>query len=183
MLTWKCASRHNCVGFSHISSAKSGPTLVCFVHFDLDMCFAPRRCALCWRLNFQTRFETVSFLHFWLGNALRATTACFFSTSQLPKVAGEWCWTCASRHDSVQFVISHLARWLRTCRFGEPTFRPPAATNNCKNTVLRHFPIFSCTWIFFLWSFFFFSLLWLFRFSSVYIVGSLSSKLLSIKNV
>ena len=28
----------------------------------------------------------LSFLHFWLGNVLRATTARTFSTSQLPKV-------------------------------------------------------------------------------------------------
>ena len=46
ILTWKCASRHNGVHFFDISSAKSGPHLVCFVHFDLEMCFAPQRRAL-----------------------------------------------------------------------------------------------------------------------------------------
>ena len=56
--------------------------------------------------------------------------ACTFSTSQLPKVVRAWCvlyiltWKCASRHNGVQFFISHLARWLRTRRFSEPTFRP-----------------------------------------------------------
>ena len=55
LLTWKCASRHNGVHFFDISTTKSGPKLVCFVHFDLK-------------------------------NVLRATTACTFSTSQLPKV-------------------------------------------------------------------------------------------------
>ena len=49
------------------------------------------------------------FLHFWLRNVLRATTACTFSTSQLPKVL----WTrqffallrskCASRHNGVHY--------------------------------------------------------------------------------
>ena len=40
---------------------------------------------------------------------LRATTACTFSTSQLPKVVRTWCvlciltWKCASRHNSVHF--------------------------------------------------------------------------------
>ena len=48
ILTSKCASRHNGVHFFDISTAKSGPHLVCFVHFDL--------------------------------NALRATTACNFSS-------------------------------------------------------------------------------------------------------
>ena len=53
ILTWKCASRHNGVHFFDISSAKSGPHLVCFVHFDLEMCFAPQRRALFQHLNFQ----------------------------------------------------------------------------------------------------------------------------------
>ena len=35
LLTWKCASRHNGVHFFNISISKSGPNLVCFVHFDL----------------------------------------------------------------------------------------------------------------------------------------------------
>ena len=38
ILTWKCASCHNGVRFFDISSSKSGPNLVCFVHFDLEMC-------------------------------------------------------------------------------------------------------------------------------------------------
>ena len=46
ILTWKCASRHNGVHFFDISTSKSGPTMVCFVHFDLQMCFAPQRRAL-----------------------------------------------------------------------------------------------------------------------------------------
>ena len=87
---------------------------------------------------------------------LRATTACTFSTSQLPKVVREWCvlyiltWKCASRHNGVQFFISHLASWLRTRRFSEPTFRPSRATNHWKNTVNRDFPTFSRICIFFL---------------------------------
>ena len=67
-----------------------------------------------------------------------ATTACTFSTSQLPKVVRQWCALyiltskCASRHNGVQIFISHLASWLRTRRFGEPTFRPSGATNHWK---------------------------------------------------
>ena len=118
---------------------------------------------------------------------LRATTACTFSTSQLPKVVRSWCalyiftskcasrhngvhffdiatskvvrnWcvlymltsTRASRHNGVQFFISHLASWLRTRRFSEPTFRPSGASNHWKNTVFRDFPTFSRICIFFL---------------------------------
>ena len=92
ILTWTCASRHNGVHFFDISTSKSGPELRCFVHFDLEMCFAPQR----------------------------------------------------------QLFISHLASWLRTRRFSEPTFRPSGATNHWKNTVFRDFPTFSRICIFFL---------------------------------
>ena len=80
ILTWKCASRHNGVHFFDISTSKSGPNLVCFVHFDLEMCFAPQRRALFWHLNFQKRSGAEVFCTFWLGNVLRATTACNFSS-------------------------------------------------------------------------------------------------------
>ena len=124
--------------------------------------------------------------------------ACTFSTSQLPKVVrtcSALCILtskCASRHNGVQFFISHLASWLHTRHFSEPTFRPSGATNHWKNTVFRDFPTFSRTWIFFLlrlslfwYSFFFSSLLFSdsshLCFSSVHIVGSLASKLPSIR--
>ena len=74
----------------------------------------------------------------------------------LVKVVRTWCALyiltskCASRHNGVQFFISHLARWLRTRRFSEPTFRPSGATNHWKNTVFRDFPTFSRFCIFFL---------------------------------
>ena len=64
ILTSKCASRHNGVHFIDISTAKSGPELVCFVHFDLEMCFAPERRALFQRLNFQKWSENGVFCAF-----------------------------------------------------------------------------------------------------------------------
>ena len=172
------------------------------------MCFAPQRRALFRHLNFQKWSEAGVFCAFWLGNVLRATTACTFSTSQLPKVVREWCVLyiftskCASRHNGVQFFISRLASWLRTRRFSEPTFRPSGATNHWKNTVFRDFPTFSRICIFFLLTLSllpFFLLIFLSSnsfsstllssnlsllsassllcFSSVHIVGSLTSKL------
>ena len=84
ILTWKCASRHNGVRFFDISTSKSGPTLRCFVHFDLEMCFAPQRRALFRHLNFQKWSEPLVFCTFWLGNVLRATTACNFSSLLWP---------------------------------------------------------------------------------------------------
>ena len=124
ILTSKCASRHNGVHFFNISTAKwSGPGVFC--------AFSRR-------------------------NVLRATTACTFSTSQLPKVVRTWCVLCiftskcASRHNGVQFFISHLASWLRTRCFSEPTFRPSGAPNHWKNTVFCDFPTLSRICTFFL---------------------------------
>ena len=127
------------------------------------MCFASHWRALFRHLNFQKWSENGVFCTFWLRNVLRATTACTFSTTQLPQVFRTWCVLYiltskfASRHNGVQFFISHLASWLRTRRFSEPTFRPSGATNHWKNTVFRDFPTFSRICIFFLLTL---SLLW-----------------------
>ena len=80
ILTSKSASRHNGVRFFNISTSKSGPKLVCFVHFHLETCFAPQRRALFRHLNFQKWSERGVLCTFWLGNVLRATTACNFSS-------------------------------------------------------------------------------------------------------
>ena len=181
-----------------IWTSKSAPYPSVFCTFDLEMCFAPQRRALFRHLNFQKWSEREVFCTFWLGKVLRATTACTFSTSQLLKVVRTcgvfsfFTYKCASRHNGVQFFISHLASWLRTRRFSEPTFRPSGATNHWKNTVFRDFPTFSRTCIFFLltlsllWSSLFYSSLLSdsshLCFSSVHIVGSLTSKLPSTNN-
>ena len=142
--------------FQHLNFQKSSDAEGCFAHFDLEMCFAPQRRALFRHLNFQKWSGPGVSCTFWLGNVLRATTACTFSTSQLPKVVRSWgvlyllTWKCASRHNGVQFFISHLASWLRTRRFSEPTFRPSGAPNHWKNTMFRDFPTFSRICIFFL---------------------------------
>ena len=94
-----------------IWTSKSGASMWCFVHFDFETCFAPQRRALFRHLNFQKRSDTGVFCTFWLRNVLRATSACTFSTSQLPKVVRTWCVLhiftskCASRHNGVQFFI------------------------------------------------------------------------------
>ena len=128
--------------------------------------------------------------------ASRATTACTCSTSQLPKVLRTWCTLyiltskCASRHNGVQYFISHLARCLRTRHFSEPTFRPSGATNPSKNTqwfatlVPFRAPhlLSSDSFSSLIFSLLLFSSLTLptSAFPSVHVVGSLTSKLLSI---
>ena len=162
ILTWKCASRHNGVHFFDISTSKSGPTLVCFVHFDLEMCFAPQRRALFRHLNFRK----------WSG------PGAFFVHFD---------------YTGVHFCISHLASWLRTRRFSEPTFRPSGATNHWeKHSESRLSYLF--VHLYLLSSDSFSSTLLssdlsllpacaLLCFSSVHIVGSLTSKLPSIRFV
>ena len=195
-LTSKCASRQNGVPFFDISTSKSGPRMVCFVHFDFEMCFAPQRRALFRHLNLQKWRVHVVFCTFWLRNVLRATTACTFSTSQLPKVV-RTCGVfyiltskCASRHNRVHFFdistsksgaymwcfvhfdleicfapqrgaifISYLARWLRTRRFSEPTFRPSGATNHWKTQCFATFLPFRAPASSFFWLFLFSDLL------------------------
>ena len=80
ILTWKCASRHNGVHFFDIWTSKSGPRPSVSNAFDLEMCFAPQRRALFRHLNFQKWSEPGVFCTFWLQNVLRATTACNFSS-------------------------------------------------------------------------------------------------------
>ena len=92
-----------------IRTSKSGPRPSVFNTFDFKMCFAPQRRALFRHLNFQKCSENGVFCTFSLRNVLRATTACTFSTSQLPKVVRHWgvlyilTWKCASRHNGVHF--------------------------------------------------------------------------------
>ena len=69
-----------------IRTSTSAPRMVCFVHFDFDMCFAPQRRVAFRHLSCQKCSESGVFCTFWLRHVLRATTACTFSTSQLPKV-------------------------------------------------------------------------------------------------
>ena len=73
------------------------------------MCFSPQLRAIFGHLKYQKWPESVVFSTFWLTNMLRATAACNFSTSQLPK----WLRPCvfhiltykyASRHSGVQFL-------------------------------------------------------------------------------
>ena len=117
-------------------ASKSGPNVVCFYHFDFESRFTPQR-----PCNFAIFFNlSIS------RSALRLVVfACSLKS--------------ASRHSGVQFLISHTGRWLRTRSFGEPTFRPPGATNIGKKPYLATFlhfcaPLSSGLLIFFLLIFF-----------------------------
>ena len=110
ILTSKCASRHN----ANISTSKSAPNPSVFNTFDFEMCFALQRGALFQHLNLQKYSEPVGVFSLLTSKS-------------------------ASRHNGVQFFISHLPRWLRTHRFSDPTCRPSGATKHWKSTVFRDF--------------------------------------------
>ena len=99
ILTWKCASRYSGVQFFDIATSKSGPSLRCFAHFDLEMCFSLQR-----RCNFSTSQ---------LQKVVRTCSVLHILTSK-----------CASRHSGVQFFISPLNSYLRTRRFPSLLFDP-----------------------------------------------------------
>ena len=100
--------------FRHLNlqnlTSKRGPELLCFVHVHFEMCFAPQRRALFQHRNFQKWSDAVVFCACSLANVLHATTACTFSTLQLPKVVRQWCvlyiftCKCASRHNGMHFL-------------------------------------------------------------------------------
>ena len=122
ILTCKCASRHSPVAFLNIGTSKSGRRVWCFPHFDLQICFAPQPRAIFRHRNFQNGSANVVFWAFWLENVLRATAACQFCRSQLPKwlrecgVLSILTWKCASRHSGVpilQITTSKMAPTLR----------------------------------------------------------------------
>jgi hypothetical protein len=147
---------------------------VCFVHFDFEMFFAPQRRALFRNLNFQKWSEHWVYCTFWLLNVLHATTACTFSTSQLPKWSdvGVFCaWKCTSR---VQLLICHLTRWLRTAALASLLFDHPELQiirkTQCIATFLPFRAPASSTYTILL------------AFTSVHIVESLTSRLPSNKN-
>ena len=74
------------------------------------MCFAPQRRALFRHLNLQKWSEHGVFCTFWLRNVLRATTACTFSTSRLPKVVRHWGVFCT-------FWLQNVLRATTACTF------------------------------------------------------------------
>ena len=147
------------------------------------MRFSPQRRAILRHPTFEKCSEDYSFLTFSLPNVFFATTACIFSTLELPKALSEWgvlyifTSKCVFRHSGVQFLISPLTTWLRTRRFNRPTFGLTRHTNHWKNTAFRDFANIWRGCIFFLLTF---ALLYLLSadltsllcFSTVHIVGS-----------
>ena len=162
ILTSKRASRHNSVHFLNISTSKRALDVVCFLHFDLEMCFAPQRRTLFRHRNFQKCPSPSVFNTFDLEMCFAPQRRKLFRHRNFQKCSeceaffSFFTCKCVWRHNGVQFVISHLPRWLQARRFSEPTFRPSGATNHSwrfktleKSLSSRCLPAFPCklrTW-------------------------------------
>ena len=132
--------------FFHVRTSKSGANIWCFLHFDFEICSAPQRCAFSRHLNLQKWCEDVVLCAFWLGNMLRATTACTFSTSQLPKVVRHWgvlhmlpqrralfrhlnFQKCSGTQVPCTFWLGNVLRATTACTFS--TSEPPKVARTC----------------------------------------------------
>ena len=76
--------------FSTFELAKSGPSTLCFIYFDLKMRFAPQRRAILRHPNFEKWSENGMFYIFWFANVLFATAPFIFSISEFTKVLRLW---------------------------------------------------------------------------------------------
>ena len=149
--TCKCASRHNSVHFFDISPSKSGPNVMCFLAFSTCKCvrstpehtfstsqlpkvvrtwdffFTSKRAS---RHNSAHFFDistsksgpNVRCFSFFTCKCVRSTTACTFSTSQLPKVLRTWC--------VLAFSLANVLRATTECKFSSliwPAGSAPAA--------------------------------------------------------
>ena len=122
---------------SHISTSKCSLAMVCFVHFGIEVPFAPQWRALFQHLNFQKWSKTPNVWHFWLWyhntvhffehvnfHKCSENGMCFtILTSKCASHWGVFTSKCASRHNCMQFVFSYPSISLPARRFREPTFR------------------------------------------------------------
>ena len=64
ILICKCASRYSGVLILRVRTSKSGPNMLCFVHFDLQRCFSLQRRAIVPYLNIKSGPNMRCFGHF-----------------------------------------------------------------------------------------------------------------------
>ena len=100
------------VPFFQIGTSKIGPAMRCFVHFGLQMCFAPQRRAI-FQIGTSRIGPTMSFAHFDLQMCFAPQRRAIFpdlnfQNGSAPEVLRILTYKCASRHSGVQFFKSPL---------------------------------------------------------------------------
>ena len=160
LLTSKCASGHNRVHFLDISTSKSGPSMVCFVHFDFEIVL--RATTACTFFDISTSKSgprMVCFVHFDLEMCFAPQRRALFRHLNFQKWSenGVFC----------TFWLRNVLRATTACNFSSliwPAGSAPAALASLlfdppepqiigKTLVFRDFPTFSRICIFFLLTF------------------------------
>ena len=159
LLTSKCASLHNTVHFFDISTSKSAPRMVCFVHFDFEMCFAPQQRALFRHRNCQKCSKHEVLLAFSLPNVLRATPARHVSSLIWPHGSARAALASLLFDPLEPQIIGKMQSFATFL-----TFRAPASSSDSFSSLIFLLLLFSLL------------TLATSAFSSVHIVGSLTSK-------
>ena len=109
ILASKCASRHNTVHFFIISTSKSGPSIVCFVHFDLEACFAPQRRALFHHTTSKSAPKLRCFVRFDFDVCFAPQRRALFRRLNFKK--------CPELGVFCAFWLGHVLRATATCAF------------------------------------------------------------------
>ena len=153
ILTSKCVSRYSGVQFFHIATSKSGPSLQCFVHFDLRMCRSLQRR----QLQKVVRACSVLYILTWKC-ASRYSGVQFFHIATSKSGPSLQCFV----HFDFKMCFSPQRRAIFHFRAQLPPPHPPLyrgyfstqpAHKSLKNTAFRDFPNISRLWIFFLLTF------------------------------
>ena len=101
---------------------KSGPTMVCFVHVDFEMCFAPQRHALFRHLNFQKWADTEVFCTFHFEMCFAPQRRALFRHLNFQK--------CSETQVFCTFSLGNVLRAKPACNFSAliwPAGSAPAA--------------------------------------------------------
>ena len=135
ILTSKCALRHNGVHFFDIATSKSGPELVCFVHFYLELCLAPQRRALFHSATSKSAPNMWWFVHFDFEMCFAPQRAALFRHCNFQRWSGAgvfctfWLGTVLRATTACTFSTSQLLKVLRTwCALYILTWKCASAT-------------------------------------------------------
>ena len=121
-------SRHIGVQFFDIWTSKKGPSMRCFLHFDLKMCFAPHRRAIFRHPDFKKWSEHAVLCTFLLHPNFKKRSG--------PEVFYTFWLENASRHSGVQFFLYRSAPAI----LASLLFDPPEPRTIAKNTTIRDIP-------------------------------------------
>ena len=138
------------------AATASGPELVCIVHFDFEMCFAPQRRAVFRHRNPLSAPNLMCFVHFYVGLCFAPQRRALFRHPNFQQ--------CSEGQVFCAFLLRNVLRATTACNFSSliwpagsapaalasRLFDPPEPQTIGKTQCFATFLPFSRTWIFFL---------------------------------